>query len=125
MTRAGWVAILAAIAFPSIALIVVVTTRQDPPLTAAPQIDGDWRPPPPGPHGRKGPPPSLRAELQRLRGPLALTDEQMAELEEVVAPVKGRVDELQSQIQARETTLQKVLDSEDVCKGAGGKFPQT
>jgi Spy/CpxP family protein refolding chaperone len=112
MTRAGWVAIGAAIAFPTIALVVVLLVRPPPPGVGFPP-PGPGCGPPPGPGA--GPPPPLDEEaLVAMREPLGLTDEQVERIRGIAGPARRRMDGLHGELRAAERALLDALSSEDV-----------
>jgi Spy/CpxP family protein refolding chaperone len=109
MSRPAWVAILAAIAFPSIAVLVVVLARPPmyPPPPGAPPGLGAW---PPGPH--KGPPPPIPDEaLIRLRLQLGLSDDQVEQIRKIGDPARRRMAELGARLDEEERALGRALEA--------------
>ncbi len=108
MSRAAWAAIIAAIAFPTIALVVVLLARPGSP-------PGPHGPPPPHPHPQHGPPPGTipPEALLRLRTPLELTDEQVDRIWDIVEPMRRRMIEVRSGIEDREGQLVVLLEADD------------
>ncbi len=109
MSRAAWAAIIAAIAFPTIALVVVVLARPGPP-------PGQHGPPPPGPGPHQGPPPAGGMDpesLVRLRTPLALTDEQVDRIWDIVEPTRRRMIEIHAQIEEKERQVRALLEVDE------------
>jgi Spy/CpxP family protein refolding chaperone len=108
MSRAAWAAIIAAIAFPTIALVVVLLARPGPP-------PGPPGPPPPHPRAQHGPPPGAMPPemLIKLRKPLELTDEQVDRIWDIVEPMRRRMLEVHSGIEDREGQLATLLEAED------------
>jgi Spy/CpxP family protein refolding chaperone len=108
MSRAAWAAIIAAIAFPTIALVVVLIARPGPP-------PGPTGPPLPHPRAQHGPPPGAMPPemLIKLRKPLELTDEQVDRIWDIVEPMRRRMLEIHSGIEDREGQLATLLEAED------------
>ncbi|MBW2261303.1 MAG: Spy/CpxP family protein refolding chaperone [Deltaproteobacteria bacterium] len=107
MSRAAWTAIIAAIAFPTIALVIVILARPGPP-------PGEHGPPPPG--LRHGPPPprGMHPEmLVKLRKPLELTDEQVDRIWDIIEPTRRRMMEINAQIEAKEEQVRSLLETDD------------
>lgn len=117
MSRTAWAAIFAAIAFPTIALVVVLFFRPASPPGAFPPPPWNEKGPPP-PH--KGPPPvhkgpPLRDEmLVSLRERLELSEEQVEEIWKIGQPARRRMAELEISIVAKERELRSRLDADDV-----------
>jgi Spy/CpxP family protein refolding chaperone len=112
MSKAAWAAIIAAIAFPTIALVVVILAgpRHHP------------APPPPGPHPGQaaaqheppGPPHKLHPEmLLRHRKELELTDEQVDRIWDIVEPAHRRLVEIQAEVEEKEREVHALLESDD------------
>lgn len=108
MSRAAWAAVFTAIAFPTIALVVVLLARPGPP-------PGPHGPQPQPPHAKHGPPPgTMHPEmLIKLRRPLELTDEQVDRIWDIVEPMRRRAIEIQSGIEEKEGQLATLLQDDD------------
>lgn len=108
MSRAAWAAIMTAIAFPTIALVIVILARPGPP----PPRHG---PPPPPPGAHHGPPPGgLHPEmLVKMRKPLELTDEQVDRIWDIIEPTRRRMIEIHAEIDEKEGQVRTLLETED------------
>ena len=108
MSRAAWAAIITAIAFPTIALVVVLLARPGPP-------PGPHGAPPPPRHAKHGPPPGTVPPevLVKLRRPLELTDDQVDRIWDIIEPTRRRAIELQSGIEEKEGQLAALLLGDD------------
>lgn len=113
MSRSGWIAIICAIAFPSIALLIVLLNPPQPPGGAvvlpapAPPF-----PPEKGPPGKR--PPFPDEVLLELDNELELTDEQVEKIREIGQPARERLGELHREVVELEGSLYKRLEAEDV-----------
>lgn len=125
MSRASWIAIIMAIAFPSVALLVILLTRSErPPPPEHPRMGhpsphkqdipmphkGDGHPP----HFRGGPPPPFEEELLRLRKQLELTEEQVDQIWKLGQPARREMSELRFSIDEQEATLHGLLRQDEV-----------
>ena len=108
MSRAAWAAIIAAIAFPTIALVVVILARPGPP----PGRHGE-HPPPPGLQHGPGPGGMHPEMLIKLRKPLELTDEQVDRIWDILEPTRRRMIEIHSQIEEKEGQMRSLLETDD------------
>jgi Spy/CpxP family protein refolding chaperone len=112
MSKPAWIAIIAAIAFPSIAVIVVLLAgppRPPPPMgpPGGPPRAGDWLPP------AKGPPPIPDEVLLRLRPQLGLTDDQIERIHKIGDPAQAHMAELDEQLRAKEQELRRALEQHE------------
>ena len=107
MSRLTWIAIIAALAIPSIALTVVLATRPPPP----PPPPGLGAPPPPGRHK----PPAFPEEaLESLRDELSLTEEQAESMRKIAAPARARLGRIDEELTVKEKRLGDLLRDDDV-----------
>jgi len=109
MSKAGWAAIVTAVALPSIALVVVVSVnarRVPPPSETTPQG------PPPPPLGMHRTP-DAEEMLLRLRKPLELTDDQVDRIWDVIEPAHRRMLEIEELLHDDEVALRAEIESPD------------
>ncbi len=118
MSRPAWAAVFAAIAFPSVALVIVLLAGRP---AGQPAAHPPGRPPPglagphPGPPPGKGPPPPIHdEELVRLRRQLELSDEQVERIWKIGAPARRRMAELELDIGEKERELRELLAADEV-----------
>jgi Spy/CpxP family protein refolding chaperone len=114
MSKAAWAAIIAAIAFPTIALVVVILARPGPPPQPAQGPPPPRAQTPPGPPGPPGPGHGLPGEaLIKHRKELELTDEQVDRIWSIIERARRRMVEIQGEIGEREKRVHELLEQED------------
>lgn len=117
MTRPAWIAIIMAIAFPSIALIVVLFIRPPPPAAPPLQLPNhsphDKRPEHP-PSKFQKPPPFPEETLIHLRKELSLSDDQVESIRKIAEPARERLVELDEELFEKERALGDLLHGDDV-----------
>ncbi len=102
MSRLAWAAVIAAIIFPSLALVIVLLARP---------LAGGLEPPRLRPPPRHAPgPPDPGQMLERLRGELGLSDAQVEQIRALQEPLRVRAAAGDQTLRAAHDELRRLLD---------------